>query len=77
MPAVMVLQVDVELVQGPKNIYGSAFQKYETDLNHEKEAQRLIDPMKARQWRVRNPNVKHPITGVPCHVASCMLCVLC
>ena len=63
LPGCWSMQVDVELVKGPKNIYGSAFQKHEKDLTREKEAQRLIDPMKARQWRIRNPNVKHAVTG--------------
>ena len=58
-------------MRGPKNKYGGAFQKYEKDLTQEKEAQRQVDPMKARLWKIRNNNVKHPITGkapAPCAI---------
>ena len=70
-------QGDVELVKGPKNKFGSAFQKYEKDLTKEKEAQRLVDPMKARQWRIRNTTSKHPITGAFCALQSWKVCVSC
>ena len=63
-PLLLCLQVDVELVKGPKNRYGSAFQQHATDLTREKAAERLVDPLKARSWTIRNPNVTHAVTGM-------------
>ena len=41
---------------GEKNPYGGAYETRETILASEKKAQRLIDPMKSRFWKIVNPN---------------------
>jgi primary-amine oxidase len=40
---------------GPANPHGQAFTVHETPLVSELAAQRLIDPLSARRWRVANP----------------------
>ena len=40
---------------GPANPHGQAFTVHETPLASELAAQRLIDPLSARRWRVANP----------------------
>jgi primary-amine oxidase len=40
---------------GPANPHGTAFRAFATQLRAESEAQRLIDPLNARYWRVSNP----------------------
>ncbi len=40
---------------GPANPHGQAFTVHETTLAREREAQRMIDPLAARRWRVSNP----------------------
>ncbi|MCU0566058.1 MAG: primary-amine oxidase [Oculatellaceae cyanobacterium Prado106] len=44
---------------GPDNPYGNAFFAQSTLLPSEKAAQRLIDPFKARYWKVVNPSVQN------------------
>ena len=44
---------------GEKNPYGGAYESRETILASEKKAQRLIDPMKSRFWKIVNPNKKN------------------
>ncbi len=54
-----VVEVSSEaLPWGPENPYGSAFVTRETPLTTEREAQRLVDPLSARYWKVVNPRVK-------------------
>ena len=56
--------MDVEaLPDGPKNPYGNGFIPVETDLTSEAQAQRVCDPMRARLWKVKNPESLHPVTG--------------
>lgn len=57
------VQVDVELVKDGRNKYGSAFEKVVTILGREGQAQKMVDPLKARTWSISNPGAKHPITG--------------
>ncbi|HEY3614857.1 MAG TPA: primary-amine oxidase [Gaiellales bacterium] len=40
---------------GPANPHGQAFSVHETPLASELAAQRMIDPLSARRWRVANP----------------------
>lgn len=42
---------------GPNNPYGNAFYAKSTLLSTEQEAQRVIDPLKARYWKVVNSSV--------------------
>ncbi|PZV02920.1 MAG: tyramine oxidase [Leptolyngbya sp.] len=52
-----VYEVDVEPEEDEAlNPYGNAFYAKSTLLATELEAQRLIDPMKARYWKIVNPN---------------------
>lgn len=44
---------------GEKNPYGGAYETRESILNTEKNAQRLIDPIKSRFWKIINPNKKN------------------
>lgn len=44
---------------GAENPYGNAFYAVPTLLETEQAAQRLIDPLTARYWKVVNPNVKN------------------
>ncbi|MSY64223.1 MAG: primary-amine oxidase, partial [Actinobacteria bacterium] len=46
---------------GEKNPYGGAYETRETILASEKKAQRLIDPMKSRFWKIINPNKKNHV----------------
>jgi primary-amine oxidase len=59
-----VSEIDVvALPQHPEtNPAGNAFIVQETVLQNEAEAQRIADPMKARYWKVFNPNSIHPTT---------------
>ena len=41
---------------GEKNPYGGAYETKELILENESNAQRLIDPMKSRFWKIINPN---------------------
>jgi primary-amine oxidase len=54
-----VLEVSSEpLPWGPANPYGSAFVTRETPLATEQEAQRLVDPLSARYWKIVNQRVR-------------------
>lgn len=44
---------------GPANPYGNAFHAEERVLRSEREARRSIDPLRARSWRVLNPEVRN------------------
>jgi primary-amine oxidase len=44
---------------GPRNLYGGAYETKETTLKTEQAAQRIIDPMVGRFWKVVNPNKKN------------------
>jgi primary-amine oxidase len=46
---------------GPENPYGNAFYAVSTLLETEAEAQRLVDPMKGRYWKIVNPSVKNGV----------------
>ena len=46
---------------GEKNPYGGAYETRETILASEKKAQRLIDPMKSRFWKIINPSRKNHV----------------
>jgi primary-amine oxidase len=51
-----VVEVDSEMLPfGPENPTGNAWVTRKTTLASESEAQRLVDPMKARYWRIENP----------------------
>ena len=55
-----VYEVNTEAEQiGPENPYGNAFFAQPTLLATELEAQRIVDPLKARYWKVVNPNVSN------------------
>jgi primary-amine oxidase len=51
-----VYEVDIEPEDDELNPYGNAFYAKSTLLGTELEAQRLVDPMKARSWKIVNPN---------------------
>jgi primary-amine oxidase len=60
-----VVEVDSEpLPIGPDNPVGTAWVTKSTTLESETEAQRLIDPFKARYWRIENPSVTNAV-GAP------------
>ncbi|MBD1910222.1 MULTISPECIES: primary-amine oxidase [unclassified Leptolyngbya] len=44
---------------GPDNPMGNAFFATSTPLKTEQEAKRIIDPLKARYWKIVNPSVKN------------------
>jgi primary-amine oxidase len=57
-----VVEVDSEpLPLGPDNPVGTAWVTKQTTLQSETEAQRLIDPFKARYWRIENPSVNNAV----------------
>ena len=45
----------------PDNPHGNAFRSVATHLRSEQQAQRLIDPLAARYWRVENPTVRNAL----------------
>ena len=52
-----IVEVDtVPLPDGDANPYRNAFGARETPLGTEQQAQRTIDPLKARHWRIFNPS---------------------
>lgn len=52
-----VVEVDSEPVPpGPDNPHGNAWVARATPLSRESEAQRVIDPLKARYWKITNPS---------------------
>ncbi len=44
---------------GPHNPYGGAFRAHATLLGRESEAQRIIDPLAGRFWKIVNPSVRN------------------
>lgn len=46
---------------GPENPYGNACRVTSTVLKTEQDAQRTIDPFKARYWKIENPSVKNKL----------------
>ena len=46
---------------GPDNPHGNAFYAEQTPLRTEREAQRVVDPMRGRYWTVANPSVKNAL----------------
>jgi primary-amine oxidase len=48
---------------GEKNPYGGAYETRDKILENEKLAQRLIDPMTSRFWKVINPNKQNHVGG--------------
>jgi primary-amine oxidase len=59
-PSNSVYEVNTEAdPPGPANAFGTAYRAVPTLLRTEGEAQRMIDPFKARYWRIVNPNVKN------------------
>ena len=51
-----VYEVDIVPAEGDDNPYGNAFYAKSTLLPTEQTAQRLIDPMKGRYWKIVNPD---------------------
>lgn len=51
------------LPYGPQNPHGNAFAVTETPLLTVHAAQRMAAPERARSWKIKNPEVVHPITG--------------
>ena len=57
-----VYEVNTEAVpMGPENPHGNAFRAISTLLSTESEAQRIINPLSARYWKVVNPAVKNHV----------------
>jgi primary-amine oxidase len=57
-----VVEVDSEPVpMGPDNPLGTAWVTKKTPLTSESEAQRLIDPLRARNWRIENSSVMNAV----------------
>jgi primary-amine oxidase len=57
-----VVEVDSEpLPPGPENPYGNAWVTKRTPLTRESEAQRRIDPLRARFWKIENPGKLSPV----------------
>lgn len=60
-----VLQIDTHTMPpGGDNPYGIGFFHKETELATEKAAIRKIDAAKSRVWKIKNPNVINPRTGM-------------
>ncbi|MEM8809463.1 MAG: primary-amine oxidase [Cyanobacteria bacterium P01_G01_bin.38] len=51
-----VYEVDIVPEEGDQNPYGNAFYAKSTLLPTEQSAQRLIDPMRGRYWKIVNPS---------------------
>jgi len=57
-----VVEVDSEpLPLGPENPLGTAWVTKETALRRESEAQRVVDPLRSRRWRIENPRVRNAV----------------
>ncbi|HEU5231157.1 MAG TPA: primary-amine oxidase [Ktedonobacteraceae bacterium] len=57
-----VYEVNTEAVpMGPENPHGNAFHAVSTLLATEGEAQRIINPLSARYWKIVNPAVKNRV----------------
>jgi primary-amine oxidase len=60
-PRNSVVEVDVVRdAAGPENPWGNAFRVESTLLATEQAAQRCVDPMKSRVWKVINPGKRNP-----------------
>ncbi len=60
-----VIEVESEAVpMGPENPAGNAFRAVETVLASEGQSGRMVDPLRARYWKVVNPSV-HNGVGTP------------
>ncbi len=46
------------------NPYGVAFKVNETQLTRESEAQRMVDTVKSRSWKIKNYNSLNPVNGM-------------
>lgn len=53
------------LPPGKDNPWGNAFVKKETDLVDESTSGRVVDCLKARFWKIKNPSVRHEFSGKP------------
>ena len=53
---------------GPENPYGNAFETASSLLSSEAAAQRLVDPLAARRWKVVNPTRANALGGAPGYV---------
>jgi primary-amine oxidase len=61
-----VCEVDTEAVPpGPANPLGNAFRPVPRLLRRESEAQRVIDPLRARYWLVTNPGRRNGLGHEP------------
>ena len=57
-----VLEVDTESVPlGPENPHGNAFRTVTTRLDSERDARRVIDPLRARFWTIVNESVRNAL----------------
>ena len=68
-------QVEAELLpEGEDNPWGNAFVKKETDLVDESTSGRVVDCLKSRFWKIKNPAVCHEYSGRsrphPCHMST-------
>lgn len=61
-------QVDTVALPEKDNKWGMSFMKQETDLTNEAKAARVVDPTKARFWKIKNPSKKHVYSGEPTFV---------
>ena len=69
-----LLQQDMEAMPpGPSNPYGNGFTTVETDLTTELQAARVVDAMRARVWKIKNPESLHPVTGTH-HCCGMLAC---
>ncbi|HWF72066.1 MAG TPA: tyramine oxidase, partial [Solirubrobacteraceae bacterium] len=60
-----VVEVDSEAVpMGPENPWGNAFTAVEKVLEREGESGRMVDPSRARYWKIVNPSVANGL-GTP------------
>ena len=63
-----VYEVDTEAVPpGPGNRLGNAFRPVRRPLRRESEAQRVIDPSRARYWLVGNPGIRTGLGHEPAY----------
>ncbi|MEL7042997.1 MAG: primary-amine oxidase [Pseudomonadota bacterium] len=58
-PENTVVESNVQPIANDPHPYGAGFEATRTVLATESEAQRKIDPMRSRNWRIENPNVKN------------------
>jgi primary-amine oxidase len=57
-----VVEVDSEpLPPGPENPFGTAWVTRRTVLERESDAQRIIDPLRGRYWRIENPSMANGV----------------